>query len=481
MSHAGLSSIAVLISCCALVVVGIALLRIAWRGRRLDDHPICKSCKRDLFGLDANTLHCPECGRPIAGNIRIGNRARRPLLAGGATLLILLGVLLAGGMAAVRVSNIQWIQYTPTSWLIDRVGDTANTKRQDEAVAELGRRMKAAELSATQQSALFDALLALQKDTKIKWNTAWGDVLDRAYAAGDLSQAQRDSYHAHLFVPRIAIRPRVGQRGSLPVQSKDQFRTGNSISGGSQLVLRRRLRSVRVVDGPVLQDEGPRWGGYTGSGVSGGSGGSSTSYFDLQDKLAPGDYELELVHDFQLRSGWEEKATVLHEMSSTTVLPLSVLEDVSVDWADSMVTAEQMAARIRVGERSLTFASTQPPENAKHNVELRISSSGAVFYVNLHVDELPEDFGCAVVIEAGGKTFENSTVYFAKDANSGWHTSGSIFAADVAEKLIGQTATVRLIGSRSAAEKSIQLTKTWQGEVVLRDVKIEVDDSRAKN
>ena len=74
------------------VVVGLRGLR----ARTLDDHPICRRCKYDLFGLPDDRRQCPECGAELteAGAVTIGHRAPRPraMITGFVLFWLALGV-----------------------------------------------------------------------------------------------------------------------------------------------------------------------------------------------------------------------------------------------------------------------------------------------------------------------------------------------------------------------------------------------------
>lgn len=67
-----------------LLIAGVVLLGWAWRGRRVDDHPVCRKCRFDLYGLPEPEA-CPECGAALggAGAVRIGNRRRHTEPGGG--------------------------------------------------------------------------------------------------------------------------------------------------------------------------------------------------------------------------------------------------------------------------------------------------------------------------------------------------------------------------------------------------------------
>ena len=63
------------------LAIGLTLALIGWRGRRVDDHPVCRKCRFDLAGVYPANETCPECGRDLAGRraVRIGNRRHKRL------------------------------------------------------------------------------------------------------------------------------------------------------------------------------------------------------------------------------------------------------------------------------------------------------------------------------------------------------------------------------------------------------------------
>jgi hypothetical protein len=73
----------------AVLIAAVVALYYGYRGRKLDNHPICAECKFDLFGLPHTSTVCPECGQSLQTRVAIliGNRERR-------SGLILLGIAL---------------------------------------------------------------------------------------------------------------------------------------------------------------------------------------------------------------------------------------------------------------------------------------------------------------------------------------------------------------------------------------------------
>lgn len=48
-----------------MLLVGIILFALGLRGRKVDDHLHCASCRFDLTGRHPDVQQCPECGEPI--------------------------------------------------------------------------------------------------------------------------------------------------------------------------------------------------------------------------------------------------------------------------------------------------------------------------------------------------------------------------------------------------------------------------------
>ncbi len=58
----------VLAAIAAIGLLGVLLFVLGWRGRQINDHPVCGTCRFDLSGvvlagtITTSTPRCPECG-----------------------------------------------------------------------------------------------------------------------------------------------------------------------------------------------------------------------------------------------------------------------------------------------------------------------------------------------------------------------------------------------------------------------------------
>src|SRR5687768_5297540 len=127
----------------ALAAAATALF-IFWgmRGRRVDDHPLCRRCGFDLFGRAEGATNCSECGADLRRRraIRIGHRVRRRRVIGAATPVLLAAVGWLGVVGWGRAKGVDWNQHKPL-WLLEREAGGADVAARDVAIAELSRRL----------------------------------------------------------------------------------------------------------------------------------------------------------------------------------------------------------------------------------------------------------------------------------------------------------------------------------------------------
>src|SRR5687767_13601577 len=98
-----------------LAAASAVALAIAVRGRRVDDHPICRKCGFDLIGKPAGSTVCSECGTDLTSPraVRVGRRERCGGLAAVAApaVVLCLAWLCFVGWRAGRDTN--WNRHKP--------------------------------------------------------------------------------------------------------------------------------------------------------------------------------------------------------------------------------------------------------------------------------------------------------------------------------------------------------------------------------
>ena len=204
------------------------------RGRRVDDHPLCRGCGFDLYGLPGERDECPECGRKLV-DVRIGHRRKRNGFLVSGLLLAALGGGVLGLAVWGEVQQVGWQRVKPYGWLRTELA-VGSTAMADAAMEELRRRMDAGMLDAEQVAGLVEEALELQADRSRPWNPEWGDFVQIVHAKGLVSDSHWEQYAREAlegaFV--LEVRPRVakGERFAYRI-SKQSARVGHSLPGTS--------------------------------------------------------------------------------------------------------------------------------------------------------------------------------------------------------------------------------------------------------
>ncbi|GJQ28658.1 MAG: hypothetical protein HBSAPP03_05420 [Phycisphaerae bacterium] len=209
----------VLISLLASLALGLAMLWVGLRGRRINDHPVCRQCAFDLHGIYPESVTCPECGAGLKRekSVRIGARRRMVgvTLLGAFLALAPLPPIAAVALAAITGTDVN--AYKPLGLILweARRADRARTAK---LAAEVLNRALSKSLSPAQYQTVIEAVLAMQADSAVVWDEGWGDLIERAKLDGVLTAAQESRFNTQAFAltPRTRAKVRAGQ--VLPVR-----------------------------------------------------------------------------------------------------------------------------------------------------------------------------------------------------------------------------------------------------------------------
>lgn len=203
------------------VLLGLVLLVVGRRGRRVDTHRLCRRCRYDLSGSDAaapgggGAAACPECGADLTHRraVRVGNRRPRRVLAWSGGVFALLA---AGGLGLVLytgATETDWNPHKPV-WLLRWETRNRGTSESASALDELLKRDAAGELPAGQVRSMVNDALAAQGDEARPWDRDWGRLVERERAAGRVGDEAWERYKRQAVVGfySLEVRPRV-QRG----------------------------------------------------------------------------------------------------------------------------------------------------------------------------------------------------------------------------------------------------------------------------
>ncbi len=193
----------------AMLVAAVAVLLAALRGRRTDDHPLCRRCGYDLTGRPdgaADDARCPECGADLAPPraVRVGHRVRRRGIVAVGVLLLLLGGVGTGVTAWPRVRAFDPLPHEPLWWL--RHGMAGPAADRDVVFAEVARR--APWLTAGQLAPFVDRALSIQARPALSDVPAY-HLVESARAAGKLPDDRWATYARQAYTLALTARPTV--------------------------------------------------------------------------------------------------------------------------------------------------------------------------------------------------------------------------------------------------------------------------------
>lgn len=204
----------------------VALLVWAIRGKRVDDHLLCRRCRFDLTGKPDTSTRCPECGRDVTGtrSVRVGNRQSRKGWAIVAALVLAATLCGAGAVGVAAYRRADLYGYAPEWWLEGQMG--GGGKLASRATSELYRRARAGKLSDAQMGSVVERALAWQGDRKRRWDARAGVLVEWLFQQGRVSPARWSRYLEQLCELRIVARPRVAVGEDLPVDVYEDDRCG---------------------------------------------------------------------------------------------------------------------------------------------------------------------------------------------------------------------------------------------------------------
>jgi hypothetical protein len=279
-----------------VAVTAVVLLVVGRRGRRVNDHPICRRCGFDLVGRPEGSTVCSECGADLRHRraVRIGARRRIGGMIVSALLLLIpaLGCIAYLGWSAS--TDVPVAQRKPVWWLLnDAAGRDAVAR--DAAFNELLLRMRTGRLSDAQVIQVTERALAIQGDLKKPWLAQWGDFVEEAQRAGKVPAEQWRRYVRQAPQFELVATERFTRRDRAWLELIEKpTRVGNR--GELLLRVHRRLSVSDAQGRTVERDFG--WTRYGVGGMSRLQGGWSLPLNDdVIGRLADGPQQarLELV------------------------------------------------------------------------------------------------------------------------------------------------------------------------------------------
>jgi hypothetical protein len=298
-----------------LLLPGAVLLLSSIRGRRIDDHPICRGCGFDLVGIYPAIPRCPECGDALStGSVRIGNRRRHPAAIIASAIVLALGLTASGLAMASTFGNDDLDRLKPEWLLMKELTRGGSVDARD----ELMRRERAGSLSPASIRRLIGVALDVHGDPAANWDVAWPAFLQNMWTDGQLSDDDLAQYARQSVSLSRSIEGPARSGGYARIRTS--FNTQRTISGPEPIhwSLEKTAAAIGSEDYPE----------HTGGGMSStltqhSDNWSVTSAVRVPD-LPPGTHPARAKTRLILRRGWGT-GPVLVDLEQEDVLEIEIL------------------------------------------------------------------------------------------------------------------------------------------------------------
>lgn len=437
----------------ALVVLGVGAIVLALRGRRIDDHPVCRRCRFDLVGMFPGSHVCPECGRTLSERaVRTGNRRRRKgLLAIGVAVLALS---LAGG-AGLTVASVGGPALNPYKplWMLRLEAKGSDAKRAGDAVDEIVARYARGELGEKETARLVRLALDEHADASDPNAAQWIGVIESLVVDKRLSAEQFARYIEQGIAINVRVRPRIRAGDPLPLEVvvlNGRFARG-------RLVYVELEFARFAVDGVAIPP------GRSVNGSVAGSGPTPRGYRTAYDlvrvgELSVGEHDLNAGLSITFRS---------HEGAS--------------DPRESRVLAEierQLSFRFAVAAED-TISVVTPDDAMRERMRSSISAGMVVpekdgsLQLEIRADNPPTDGVFQVSVRASGSEEWFATegrLRFTADErmNYGMSTSNLPKVFHATDRI-----DIRLTPDPDGARKTVAIEGIYGEEIVIEDVSVQ--------
>jgi len=467
-------SLTLFIGSVVTLLVGLGVALAGWRGRRVNDHPLCRWCRFDLEGVYPGATLCPECGAGLnrARAIRRGARRRVWGAVALGVVLALASGLVVGTIVFATLTRSNLNEYKPAALLLWE-GRHLGDESSQAAATEFARRLKADRLSPRRTRQAVELALDLQGDLERAWSTTWGDIVEAAHRKGVVDEDRFARYLRNAFVVRFQARERIRPGDALAIAGGvHEIRGGTSIGPMCKLEITGVEIGGRPVDvkppGHFDGTSNEVWvsNSTTAMATVVSSGPSLERLWvgaEAHGELKPGPHEarvsLKLTHEYLGAFSFSSSSQAIVEKTARS-LPFTVLED-GDDWLVKL--------------RSEALATTTSDMLALGcNVELR-NDLGQVFPSSVvevrfaGLDELNTGLAHEVVLKSDNQEW-----------SVGWLTTDPVVSNGMNESLQSEwdppealeTVDVILRPSEAFARRTLSLTELLDEEVVIAEVDI---------
>lgn len=293
-----------LIGLIAAFLLGVVLVVLGWRGKRINRVPTCRDCGFDLSRVLPEGMTCPECGAGLrrAKGVRIGQRRRRPVMVGvGLMLAFLPGVLLAA-LVAGSAAGVDWAKHEPV-WMLAWQAERGDQGDIDALARELERRDLASTLSKADVERAGEAIVKIQRRPGPGWDDRLGDFIEQHMVRGDLGEGVDGRFAAGVAELEFVARQRLAPGDTLVIEPRlARVRAGTGTQMTGMLYLDSCELGGRALTSPRLRMSSNQFGNVNIWRNPGWAGGNDQVFGNAEvavpKDLAPGAYTL----DFKVRA-----------------------------------------------------------------------------------------------------------------------------------------------------------------------------------
>ena len=451
-----------LIALGVVALFGLSLLIWGVRGRRINDHPVCRACGFDLKGLYPDAPMCPECGRDVreTRSVRSGVRTRRrwTIVAGAALLTIGVVGLGGAGYALGRSANLN--PYKPT-WLLAMEAQARNSATASAAISELVGRIEAERLSEERVASLIENALYAQSDLDAAWLVEWGNLIDVARVWGHVTDEQYRQYMRQALgwdgALSLVTRERLAQGDHLPV---GMALRGARVGGSPGLWFSADLQRMTV--GPTLLVMPQQ--GAASLGLGGGARGQITTTAPIIEAPA-GKQPVETIWRLSIGPGpsgadpagadsGSEALTVVWTETLAGEIEMLSAGTPTIDEVDDPSLREAIRSAIDLQQTRLRQA------------EDGLRPGGSIIF-----QQRPIAVAFDIYWRSGERTWKVGSV--AAPAGGGWGMGYGHGAAPVSEEFGAGRVDVILRSSVEAARTDPTIQRIWKGEIVFEDIEVD--------
>jgi hypothetical protein len=436
------------------IVVGAMLLVMGFRGRRTNEHPVCRGCRYDLEGVYPDHAVCPECGLALAGGVRHGVRRRRPRVVALGAVALLIGLVVAGVAVLGASSGFNWNTVKPT-WLLLRETRSVTPATIDAAFAELSDRFEEDKLDAGGITILVERILALQSDREGPWKVEWGNLFDAIDAGGFVGEDAYERYTRNSVWPTFEIRSRV--RVGDPVPYRVVFRNAR-LGEGTRINVGISIDSCSI--GSVLL---PEHHGFMIHGIEGSrfpSSLSSTTYLDTGDNDLPVGKQ---VVRLKFEMGIFERPSTREPVDRWPIEYTATMDVLPRDADDiELIDNPELTESLR---------------SAIHIDECRVYANQGQVLATAHVTmtDLPVNCAFEMFWKAGDWTCSMGT--FSGKAGTGGSTMGyHVYPNTFDGRLVDEVEVVLVPNPDTARNQTIDVQRIWGREIHYEHVPVEYEE-----